>query len=190
MIVLDIDDVLANYMVGVVLKYGPPKAWMGRMPKMYPELDLVKHFADMSFVEDLPIVDGALSGTHWLVRNRYNIYYATARPRDKYLVTYAWLNQNRFPVPERTPRCLGLICTEGRANKIEWLRERRDQVDLIIDDDPWTIYEAGIMGVRGFLFDRPWNRTTGLHEKSQRVLGWTHILMALWKEQHESKRAA
>lgn len=165
---IDIDDVQADYILGMITKYGRPAQWDGGLESMWPMVDIEKHFRRSSFLANLPEVSLA-SKSIWEVSAHVEVVNLTARPRFTAVATMDWLTEKDFPALET-------VYTGGHEGKIDWLDQHKGDIEYLIEDHPLTIVAAEQMGINVLIFNCPWNAMIPDTETTQRVLGWRHII--------------
>jgi uncharacterized HAD superfamily protein len=175
-IAVDIDDVIASYVAGMVREYGWPRSFersykdQSILNTEWPMLDTVEHFATdnhIEFCSNLLPVPGARDVLHAFLQYGLAIAYVSSRPADHYRMTQAWLSQWMFPTAP-------IYCAGSKAGKM--MTYDNLDVSLIIDDDPRIILDAREEGYTTFVYDRPWNRDVpGMF----RVLDWTHASIVM-----------
>ncbi len=102
------------------------------------------HLFDREFVLGIPVIEGAVEAIRRL-RGVYKVLIVTARPRYAYGSTMEWLKRNGFEF-DRFEIDVG----DERVNL---------GVDILIDDNPYTILDFVRSGGLGIIFTQPWNKS-------------------------------
>jgi hypothetical protein len=167
MLAIDVHDVIAEFMVGMAMRFGTPKTWVWGLQENWPLLDLTKFFEtdyQAAFLAGLNPVPDAVEGTWYLHKMGVPFFYFTAAAPEMREVTELWMKAHLFPKAE-------LVIAKGTTAKGEALRKLRN-VTAILDDGPQIHGVAAEEGIHSYVFDRPWNRDVIF---GTRVLGWRHF---------------
>ena len=142
-------------------------------------VDLIFEFYKSSEFEQLPAVQGAISGVRRLARNR-RVVIASARPKQVYQQTLNWLASKGilnmlnevYTIGNYTnmPKGIGKleICQKANAKRI-------------IEDNLETAVDCALMGIGVTLLDTPWNQEKNygikqLPDGIVRVHSWDEIV--------------
>lgn len=162
LIVLDIDDVLADTIGALEDRLGPADDLGAQhLSEIFTHADLSKVIASREFHLQIPPLEGAVEGVHGLLARGEQIVYATSRPADMEEPTLAWLRNYDFPE-------LPLTCG-GRIAKVELLRNRA--FDLLIDDQVRFLTIAQQRGLGVVAIAYPWNSSWD----GPRVRNWQEL---------------
>ena len=105
------------------------------------------HLLDREFVTNIPVIEGSVDAIREIKRY-YKVIIVTARPQYAYEATVDWLVSNGFEYDE-------FIIGLGP--------ERVDlDVDVLIDDNPYTVLEFVSRGRNGIIFSQPWNQSVDI----------------------------
>lgn len=111
---------------------------------------------DRDFVSNIPVIEGSVDAIR-AIKRYYKVIIVTARPRYAYDSTVEWLVSNGFEYDEFI---------------IELGPERVDlDVDILIDDNPYTILEFVSRGRYGIIFSQPWNQFLDISQVNERLPG-------------------
>jgi hypothetical protein len=138
MIVLDVDNVVADFSQGIEKRYPQLKS---HDKKLYDFPDYVRWdevYRDMMFWMYLPVLDKPTVPVH---------AYLSHRPFPEY-VTQFWLYDNDFPDAK-------VIHVNSSPEKLEILKEIN--VKLYVDDKVSTFHECREAGINAYLYTQPWN---------------------------------
>lgn len=169
MIAVDVHDVCADYVLGMIQIFGQPAQWSTPLEDMFP-------FADRAALKD-PHVQAEFMKTLNPMPNAAEVlwrfkllgidffYYSAAPDTEEVSKSFRWWLQNHgFP-----PSYLTIL--NNKQGKIDLLKDS-DLITMIIEDDPDIIVKAANMGKTAIVFDRPWNN---MIESSYRAIGWRHL---------------
>lgn len=160
---IDVDDVLADFVLALIMEYGPPtgddiELTSGHLEKGWPDLDIARIIADEEFYKDMPIVPYANVGIQALIKRNRVFQYVSARPENLLEVTMEWLHNNDFP--KAPTLCLG---REGKIRAIQ-----NGVYRLVLDDHARYLNAAVDAKTPHVVFDRPWNKDV----KGPRLVDW------------------
>jgi len=114
------------------------------------------HLLDRDFVTNIPVIEGSVDAIREIKRY-YRVIIVTARPRYTYDATVDWLVSNGFEYDE-------FIIGLGP--------ERVDlDVDVLIDDNPYTVLEFVSRGGHGIIFSQPWNQSVDISRVNESYPG-------------------
>ncbi len=125
-----------------------------------------KHLLDADFIMGIPVIEGAPEVIKAL-KDRYNILIVTARPDYTYDLTREWLDN------------VGVVYDKLLVGIGD---ERVDLgVDVLIDDNPYTVSKFALRGGLGVIFNQPWNESleqVGIDPPMDRIIrvyNWVEI---------------
>jgi phosphoglycolate phosphatase-like HAD superfamily hydrolase len=182
--VFDIDGVLADFEGSFVENFGAENREWVDLIKRYPSLDdIIDPFIqDPDTYADLNPIFGGILLLHQALERGFQVVIMTSRPRSSWRVTEEWLVKYRIQYNE-------IIFTSDKTGAItNYNQTHQDKVVVLVDDLRPNV-ETLPKGVRGLLWEQPWNSNINLTQNNPLVrYNWDTFqvevktdIMSTWK---------
>ena len=155
MIVTDLHDVIADYMLGMIETYGWPANMDVPLVEMWDNIDWSIHFAPLNHSEFLASLKPVRLAP-WGMKTLYNagkqlVILTAARDNGHdSAVTERWLDKFDIPYDD-------IVFAGSHEAKVDWLLARRLTIECMIEDHPYVMVPAQEAGIPVLRFSRPWN---------------------------------
>jgi len=133
-------------------------------------INSVMEFQNSPFFDDITLIEGAKSGIEFLSK-KYSIFFITSRPLELKEKTERFFYHN-FPMNNYNFIFSGEIY--GGKTKSEICSE--EGIKLMIEDNAEYAFSCAKLGIRTFLFDKPWNNNYERHDNLIKVKNWKQLL--------------
>ena len=133
-------------------------------------INSVMEFQNSPFFDDITLIEGAKSGIEFLSK-KYSIFFITSRPLELKEKTERFF-YNNFPMNNYNFIFSGEIY--GGKTKSEICSE--EGIKLMIEDNAEYAFSCAKLGIRTFLFDKPWNNNYERHDNLIKVKNWKQLL--------------
>jgi len=161
---VDIDGVLADFEMEFCQSFGYENREMDNLEQRYPKFaDIITEFVQNpdTYSDLLPIFGGVLLVRQAIARG-FRVALLTARPKTAFAVTRKWLKEYEVPYDDL------IFCPDKYAG-IEYYNGIHENdpscsIRVLVDDLIQNVKELP-EGVKGLLWEQPWNSNSTLIQK-------------------------